>query len=293
MFPAPRFMFSNLPMHRAARSIWKRYARLFKPPHFVEKRMGAYWLLDQHSLIDRLMFCQGFYEEDQMARLIALAKALGTKDGKPLFLDIGSHAGLYAILLSKTGVFAKVIAFEPLEENLGQLRANLFLNDLAGTIDLREYALSDAAATLRFANGPQDNRGMGGVASADAKDIIMIEAKRGDDVIETRGGAMPIVLWAVDAHGTILLSEGQALAGLGLVAGQIVGMSVFELYADSPDALEAIRNGLKGEPHASEVEVGGRNWSNRYFPRTAAARLLGIARATLYQRLPDVQNRDN
>ena len=176
MFPAPRFMFSNLPMHRAARSIWKRYARLFKPPHFVEKRMGAYWLLDQHSLIDRLMFCQGFYEEDQMARLIALAKALGTKDGKPLFLDIGSHAGLYAILLSKTGVFAKVIAFEPLEENLGQLRANLFLNDLAGTIDLREYALSDAAATLRFANGPQDNRGMGGVASADAKDIIMIEA---------------------------------------------------------------------------------------------------------------------
>ena len=53
-------------------------------------------------------------------------------------------------------------------------------------------------------------------------------------------GAMPIILWAVDAAGSITLSEGQALMSLGLTPGQLVGLSVYDVYADAPEAMDAI-----------------------------------------------------
>ncbi len=80
-------------------------------------------------------------------------------------------------------------------------------------------------------------------------------------------GAMPIILWAVDAAGSITLSEGQALMSLGLTPGQLVGLSVYDVYADAPEAMDAITRALRGEANAAEVSVGGRMWSNRYFPR--------------------------
>ena len=83
-------------------------------------------------------------------------------------------------------------------------------------------------------------------------------------------GSMPIVLWAVDMDGIVTLSEGQALMSLGLEPGQLVGQSVHELYADAPEALAAIVQALRGEANAAEVSVGGRRWSNRYFPRLDA-----------------------
>jgi two-component system cell cycle sensor histidine kinase/response regulator CckA len=80
-------------------------------------------------------------------------------------------------------------------------------------------------------------------------------------------GSMPIVLWAVDSAGVVTLSEGQGLMSLGLVPGQLVGLSVYDVYADAPEALEAISRALRGEANAEDVTVGGRMWSNRYFPR--------------------------
>ena len=82
--------------------------------------------------------------------------------------------------------------------------------------------------------------------------------------------AMPIILWAVDGHGRITLSEGQGLAALGFVPGQLVGQSVFDVYAHAPDALDGIRRALAGEPHVIALDLGGRTWSTKYFPRTDA-----------------------
>ena len=79
--------------------------------------------------------------------------------------------------------------------------------------------------------------------------------------------AAPVVLWDLDAAGTLLLSEGRALARLGLKAGGRVGQSVFELYRNNPDALALIRRGLAGEDFSAEVQAGGRHWSNQYVPR--------------------------
>ena len=78
--------------------------------------------------------------------------------------------------------------------------------------------------------------------------------------------ATPIILWSVDANGLITLSEGRALEQLDLQPGQIVGQSVFDVYATDPEALEAIQRGLEGEEFSIDVEVGGRIWNNHYIP---------------------------
>ncbi len=79
--------------------------------------------------------------------------------------------------------------------------------------------------------------------------------------------ASPVLLWELDSAGSILLSEGNALAQLGLKPGELVGRSVFEFSRDDVEALALIRRGLAGEKFTADVSVGGRYWQNHYIPR--------------------------
>jgi two-component system cell cycle sensor histidine kinase/response regulator CckA len=66
----------------------------------------------------------------------------------------------------------------------------------------------------------------------------------------------PVILFAVDETGIFTLSEGQGLATLGLAPGEVVGRSVFEMYADHPGILENIRGALAGEERIDTVDLG-------------------------------------
>jgi PAS domain S-box-containing protein len=67
----------------------------------------------------------------------------------------------------------------------------------------------------------------------------------------------PVVLWATDRHGIINLSEGSALAGMGLKSGQLLGQSLPDLYRDHPMILADFRRALGGEEVRHIVEIGG------------------------------------
>ncbi len=54
----------------------------------------------------------------------------------------------------------------------------------------------------------------------------------------------PVVFFAMDAEGYFTLSEGKGLENLGLEPNQVVGMSAFEMYADTPRILNNIRKCL-------------------------------------------------
>lgn len=54
----------------------------------------------------------------------------------------------------------------------------------------------------------------------------------------------PLILWAVDQDGVFTLSEGRGLARLGLKAGEIVGQSLAQLYADFPEVVTALHHTL-------------------------------------------------
>ena len=55
------------------------------------------------------------------------------------------------------------------------------------------------------------------------------------------------IIFILDNNGVFLLSEGQALAKIGLDPGQVVGISAFELYKDNSEVLEAVKRSLGGE----------------------------------------------
>ena len=92
----------------------------------------------------------------------------------------------------------------------------------------------------------------------------------------------PIVLWAVDEKGLVTLSEGKGLATLGLKPGEVVGRSVFEMYADVPGVLAHMERCLGGEEFTGIVEVGPHWFETHYTPiRDASQRVVGLLAVSL------------
>ncbi len=77
--------------------------------------------------------------------------------------------------------------------------------------------------------------------------------------------AQPVV-FMLDADGTFLLSEGDDLEALGLQPGDVVGQSVFELYADAPGILDAVQCALDGQRVDRELEVDGLLFDSWFSP---------------------------
>lgn len=255
MFAAPRAFERIEPLRRLTRSLWKRYARAFKPPYFVEKRRGAFWLLDQHNIIDRTLFCFGTWEDDQVSRLLARARMLATGTDKPLFLDIGSHAGFYAVLMAGSGLFSRVLAFEPVPRHLANLHANLLLNGLAGKVEVFDLALSDQRAIMRFAEGEPDNRGnahtleglsTGLLSNAPDEAIITVRAERLDDLLEVRGTSACIKI-DVEGH-----EEATLLGMKGFLQGNTCVLQIEIL----PEALARVTALTESFGYRLEGQIG-------------------------------------
>jgi PAS domain S-box-containing protein len=81
----------------------------------------------------------------------------------------------------------------------------------------------------------------------------------------------PFVLWAVDNQGVFTLSEGRGLEVLGLRPGEVVGRSVFDVYAQLPQLTEAMRTALAGGEFPHTVDIEGRLFETRTFRLTDAA----------------------
>ena len=92
--------------------------------------------------------------------------------------------------------------------------------------------------------------------------------------------ARPVV-FMTDEEGTFLLSEGHDLEALDLRPGEVVGQSLFDVYADHPTINEDIRRALEGENISNEVEVDGRVFDGWYSPfydeEGAVAGCIGMA----------------
>lgn len=92
---------------------------------------------------------------------------------------------------------------------------------------------------------------------------------------------LPIVVFVVDREGLFTLSDGGALHRIGLSAGQVVGMSVFDLYAGNPMIVENLRECLRGVPGVWTAEVGDAVYETRATPLFDAdgqpAGLIGVA----------------
>ncbi|EJN58113.1 bacterio-opsin activator domain-containing protein [Halogranum rubrum] len=87
-----------------------------------------------------------------------------------------------------------------------------------------------------------------------------------DDQLRILINNAPVVLFALDDEGTVLLSEGEGLEALGVEPGELVGMSVFDLYSDNPDVLHNVHQALDGESFVSTADANGRTFESTFRP---------------------------
>ncbi|SMD05483.1 HD domain-containing phosphohydrolase [Sporomusa malonica] len=90
--------------------------------------------------------------------------------------------------------------------------------------------------------------------------------RRDETWLRTFVANTPIVFYAIDLGGHFMLSEGLGLKKIGLEAGEAVGHSVFEMYPDFPDILDAFRRAAEGEAVFFEHKVGEVYLNNRLIP---------------------------
>jgi FkbM family methyltransferase len=138
-------------LKRLIPSLRKRWAWLRSPRAYrVVKRDGARFLVNYTDWADRMVIIHGLAERAQVEFFLrAIAERQCT-----VFLDIGAHMGVYAIMVARRTRCATIMAFEPDPRNFAHLQANLLLNELAGAIDARALALSDQDGPVPFIPGP-------------------------------------------------------------------------------------------------------------------------------------------
>jgi two-component system, cell cycle sensor histidine kinase and response regulator CckA len=86
----------------------------------------------------------------------------------------------------------------------------------------------------------------------------------------------PVVVWYIDSEGRFQLSEGSALSLVGLVPGQVVGMTVKEVFAKEPAIVAATERALKGDPVEGIFTVDNAEFEYRYLPqRDEEGRVVG------------------
>jgi PAS domain S-box-containing protein len=101
--------------------------------------------------------------------------------------------------------------------------------------------------------------------------------RRMEDSLKAVVSSAPVVLFAVDREGIFRLSEGRALASLGLAPGQVVGMSAFDFYRGQPQIVAALRRALAGEEFTALLEVGEVAFETRFTPRRdEAGEVIGV-----------------
>ncbi len=92
--------------------------------------------------------------------------------------------------------------------------------------------------------------------------------RKAEKRLRTVVGHASLILFATDKNGVFTLCEGEGLKSLSLAPGQLVGQSVFNVYAGSPRFGENIKRALTGESFTSSVTIDDLVFDVRYSPLT-------------------------
>jgi PAS domain S-box-containing protein len=88
----------------------------------------------------------------------------------------------------------------------------------------------------------------------------------GEERFRTLVTNLQVIAFALDARGVFTLSEGLGLEKLGQRPGQLVGLSVFDVYGGNPEFLAQVRRALSGESVLAELGLMGLTFELRYTP---------------------------
>jgi len=92
----------------------------------------------------------------------------------------------------------------------------------------------------------------GGSAFILKKNEVLSATKK----LETILNQAPIILWATDNNGMVILSEGRGLEGIGKRPGELVGQSIHDIYKTRPQDLANVMKAIDGEVHHGDTWAG-------------------------------------
>ena len=88
-----------------------------------------------------------------------------------------------------------------------------------------------------------------------------------EQFLKTITSEVQAVIFVYDAQGIFTLSEGKGLQKLGLKPGQVVGMSIFDVYKDYPDLVLKMKQALEGQAIKTEgLEVDHLKFDTTFQP---------------------------
>lgn len=88
--------------------------------------------------------------------------------------------------------------------------------------------------------------------------------------------ALPIIFFTIDDEGTITRSRGRGLANIGLEPGELVGESLYEMYADLTGAIESYEAALGGERTTVPLDLEGRVIETTFAPMQDEGSVHGV-----------------
>jgi FkbM family methyltransferase len=246
---APRVLMRNAWARKRARDLWTACYQLMRGKRFVARRMGYRLLFDADSVIDKYLLAYGVYEEKQQRLLFDAARA-AVKPGEPaVFLDVGAHAGFYALAALSSGLFGRIVAVEADPRNAHQLYANLFLNGLSDRIAVVEAAASAEPGEVTFNVAPSRNRSVSRILAdgeTSAGTAHTVSAVRLDDVEPLRGG---LIVAKIDVEG----HEADVLKGMTRLLAENRCILQVEVFGPALAAFTGTMTGL-GYSKFAEVD---------------------------------------
>lgn len=155
---------------------------------------GHTLLVDLDNHIDLDIYLRGSYETEYLKLMEKWARVHRDVE----FVDVGANIGAFSIYFGDNPIIKKVYAFEPDPKNFAQLQANVFLNYLAGNVELHNLALSheNGHADFYLARGRQQgeyDKLNTGTSSLDFNPnrhekgtSVRVDVRRGDDMLAQR-----------------------------------------------------------------------------------------------------------
>lgn len=98
------------------------------------------------------------------------------------------------------------------------------------------------------------------------KNRIQKELEDQHNFLESILSRLPLILWKIDKNGIFQFSEGEGLRKLGLLPGEVIGVSAYEMYAEYPELIEQFNRVLQGEKFIEKSLIDNLCFETYYTP---------------------------
>lgn len=218
------------PVFKTLRTIWTPgfYEHLkFDGPFSVKMDEGRSFRINHRRdlHVENELFWRGLFGGWERVSLQHWALLAADAD---VVLDIGANTGVYALLAQAVKPDAHVVAFEPIDDTIKLLKANIRLNDFP--IQVEPVALSDKTGEAEMLFFPEEINYMASLVTdrpppkGKKTGIRTIRTQRLDDYIEEKGlDKIDLVKIDVEGH------EIELLEGMGKYIEQFQPAFIIEI----------------------------------------------------------------